>query len=84
MPRIELDLAADDLRTLRGVLIAARATELGEQQRRGNRLSFGYGSDSARDGMSAEVRQLARRIELLDQLLAAVTDAIEAEQADPA
>jgi hypothetical protein len=72
MPRIELELADDDVRTLRGALLAARATELAELQRRGYRLSTGYGSDSARSGMSAEVEQHRRRIELLDRFIEAL------------
>lgn len=72
MPRLDLDLDADDARILRGALLAARATELAEMQRRGYRLSTGYGSDSAREGMTAEVAQWRRRIELLDELLAAL------------
>jgi hypothetical protein len=67
-----LDLDGDDLRVLRGALLAARATELAEVQRRGYRLSTGYGTDSARDGMSAEVAQHRVRIELLDRLIEAL------------
>jgi hypothetical protein len=72
---MRLDLAVDDeeARILRGALLAARATELAELQRRGYRLSTGYGTDSARDGMSAEVSQHRKRIELLDRLIAALT-----------
>lgn len=72
MARIELDLGADDVRILRGALLAARATELAELQRRGYRLSTGYGTDSARAGMSAEVAQHRARIELLDRLIEAL------------
>ena len=72
MARVELDLGADDVRILRGALLAARATELAELQRRGYRLSTGYGTDSARDGMSAEVAQHRARIELLDRLIEAL------------
>ena len=72
MARLELDLDADDAETLRGVLLAAKAAELAEFQRRSSRLSFGYGSDSAREGMSAELVQLRRRRELLEELLAAL------------
>jgi hypothetical protein len=70
--RVDLDLDGDDLRVLRGALLAARATELAEVQRRGYRLSTGYGTDSSREGMSAEVEQHRRRIELLDRLLEAL------------
>jgi hypothetical protein len=70
--RLELDADADDIASLRGALLAARATELAEARRRGDRLSFGYGTDSAREGMSAEVIQARRRYELLDRLIAAL------------
>jgi hypothetical protein len=73
MPRLQLDLEADDVRTLRGVLLAARATELAEAQRRSSRLSFGYGSDSAREDMTSEIAQSRRRAELLDRLIEALT-----------
>jgi hypothetical protein len=74
MARLQLDLDLDDedLQLLRGALLAARAAELSEVHRRGARLSFGYGTDSARDGMSAEVMQARRRHELIDTLLAAL------------
>jgi hypothetical protein len=68
---IPLD-AADDVAALRGALLAARATELAEARRRGDRLSFGYGSESAREGMSAEVVHARRRGEMLDRLIAAL------------
>ena len=81
MPRLDLELDGDDARILRGALLAARATELAEMQRRGYRLSTGYGSDSARAGMTAEVAQWRRRIELLDELLAALERATPGETA---
>ena len=57
--RIDLPIDADDdLRLLRGALLAARATETAELQRRGYRLSTGYGTDSAREGISAEHAKL--------------------------
>ena len=74
-PSIRLDVALDsddELNALRGALLAARASELAEARRRGDRLSFGYGSDAARQGMSAEVSQARRRYEMLDRLLAAL------------
>jgi len=75
--RVAVDLdSEDDLRTLRGAILAARATELSELQRRAGRLSFGYGSDTSRESMDAETRQLRRRIELLDALLALLTGAL--------
>jgi hypothetical protein len=70
--RLDLDADAEDVRALRGALLAARASELAEARRRGDRLSFGYGSESARDGMSAEVVQARRRVEMLDRLIAAL------------
>ena len=72
MPRLELDFEVEDLRVLRGALLAARATELAELHRRGFRHSAGYGSDSAREVMTAEVEQHRRRIELLDRLIEAL------------
>jgi hypothetical protein len=70
--RLDLELDGEEARILRGSLLAARATELAELQRRGYRLSTGYGTDSARDGMSAEVAQHRVRIELLDRLIEAL------------
>lgn len=76
--RLEMDLDEEDLRLLRGALLAARAAELAEQQRRGARLSFGYGTDTAREDMGAEVVQSRRRRELIDELLAALDRAAAA------
>jgi hypothetical protein len=70
--RLDLPIEPDDVPILRGALLAARATELAEMQRRGFRHSAGYGSDSARETMTAEVAQRQRRIELLDRLIAAL------------
>jgi hypothetical protein len=71
--RIELPIESeDDLRALRAALLAARATELAEVRRRSGRLSFGYGTDSARESMSAEVDDRERRWAMLDRLLAAL------------
>ena len=72
MATFDLDLNGDDLEILRGALLAAKAAELAEFHRRAGRLSYGYGSDSAREGMSAELVQLRRRKELLEALLAAL------------
>jgi hypothetical protein len=69
---LRLDLGADDAEALRGALLAARATELAEMQRRDLRQFAGYGSDSARTAMTAEVEHHRRRLELLDRLLAAL------------
>jgi hypothetical protein len=62
----------DDVRLLRGALLAARATELGEVRRRTARPSFGYGTGSQRDSMLVEAAERQRRVELLDGLLAAL------------
>jgi hypothetical protein len=71
--RLELLLQSDEeLRALRGALLAARATELAEVRRRSGRLSYGYGSDSARESMGAEVDDRERRARMLDRLLTAI------------
>jgi hypothetical protein len=62
----------DELRSLRGALLAARATELSEVQRRAQRHNLGYGSESARDSMTDEVANRRRRWEMLDRLIAAI------------
>lgn len=75
MATIRLEIAAsgeEEVAALRGALLAARASELSEARRRGDRLSFGYGSESAREGLSAEVAQARRRYEMVDRLLAAL------------
>jgi hypothetical protein len=77
VPRRTLRLAIpidsdEDLEILRGALLAARATELSEIQRRAGRLSYGYGSDSARDTMNDEVDLHQRRWTMLDRLLEAL------------
>jgi hypothetical protein len=72
---IRLEIQADDedeISALRGALLAARASELAEARRRGDRLSFGYGSDSAREGMTAEIVQARRRYEMLDRVIGAL------------
>jgi hypothetical protein len=71
--RLEIAIESEeDVRTLRSALLAARATELAEVRRRSGRLSFGYGSDSARESMSAEVDDRERRWAMLDRLLSAL------------
>ena len=65
----------EELRALRGALLAARATELSEVQRRAQRHSLGYGTDSQRDSMTAEVDDRRRRWEMLDRLLTAIDEA---------
>jgi hypothetical protein len=75
MHRLDLELDAEEARVLRGALLAARASELGEMQRRGFRRSYEKGSDSARGTMAAEVDHHRRRLELLDRLIEALGDA---------
>ncbi|HEV8488310.1 MAG TPA: hypothetical protein VGQ58_00810 [Candidatus Limnocylindrales bacterium] len=73
--RLEIPIESDeDVRALRAALLAARATELAEMRRRSGRLSWGYGSDSARESMSAEVDDRERRWKMLDRLLAALDE----------
>lgn len=79
--RLEIELDDQDLRLLEGALLTARAAELAEVQRRVGRLSYGYGSDSAREDMNAEVLQSRRRKELIDELLAALGRAAAEETA---
>jgi enoyl-CoA hydratase/carnithine racemase len=63
-----------ELRALRGALLAARASELSEVQRRAQRHGLGYGSDSQRDVMTDEVADRRRRWEMLDRLLTALAE----------
>ena len=73
--RVRIDLpveSEDDVRVLRGALLAARATERAEMERRGFRHSYGKASASAQAGMSAEVQHHRRRIDLLDRLVEAL------------
>ena len=70
--RLRLDVtieSKDDLAALEGALLAARAAELSQIRRRGDRLSFGYGTDTARETMNDEVDQAERRWTMLDRLL---------------
>lgn len=62
----------EDRRALRGALLAARASELSEIQRRSGRHALGYGTDSARESMTDEVAFLRRRWTMLDRLLVAL------------
>jgi len=68
-----------DRQALRSALLAARASELSEIQRRAARHTFGYGSDTARESMTDEVADRRRRWEMLDRLLAALDEAASAE-----
>ncbi|MBA2717751.1 MAG: hypothetical protein H0U52_00720 [Chloroflexi bacterium] len=70
----------EDLRALRGALLAARATELSEIQRRSQRHGLGYGTDSQRDSMTDEVTNLRRRWAMVDRLLAAIDEAVAARE----
>jgi hypothetical protein len=65
----------DELSALHGALLAARASELSQVRRRGDRLSFGYGSDSAREGMNAEVGHAERRWAMIDRLIGVLDEA---------
>jgi hypothetical protein len=71
--RLEVALDTDeDVAALRSALLAARASELAEVRRRNDRLSWGYGSDSAREGMTQEIDARERRWRMVDRLLEAV------------
>ena len=71
--RLEVPIESEEeLAALEGALIAARAAELSQMRRRGDRLAFGYGSDSARETMVDEVDQAERRHAMLDRLLMAL------------
>jgi hypothetical protein len=74
---VRLALDDDERRALRGVLLGARAAELAEVKRRGGRHSFGYGTDSAREAMSAEADDARRKMDLLDRLIAALDAATD-------
>lgn len=79
---LTLRLAVDsdeDVAALRGALLAARATALGEIRRRGGRLSYGYGTESARDSMQSEVDATERRHRMLDRLVTALEEAATRE-----
>ena len=79
--QVSIPLDDDELRALRGALLAARATELSELQRRAGRLNLGYGSDTTREAIGEEVAHLRRRWEMLDRLIAALDDAASTEAA---
>jgi hypothetical protein len=71
--RLEFAIESDEeLAALEGAIIAARATELSQIRRRGDRLAFGYGTDSARETMDDEIDQAERRRAMLDRLLSAL------------
>jgi hypothetical protein len=68
--RLEIPIESDEeLAALEGALLAARASELSQIRRRGDRLAFGYGSDTARETMNDEVDQAERRWTMLDRLI---------------
>jgi hypothetical protein len=74
--RLEIPIASDEeLAALEGALLAARASELSQIRRRTDRLSFGYGSDTARETMNDEVDQAERRWTMLDRLLESLKSA---------
>ena len=77
---IELSIESDDeLAVLEGGLLAARASELSQMRRRGDRLAFGYGTDSARETMTAEVAQAERRWTMLGRLLESLKAASQSD-----
>jgi hypothetical protein len=68
--RLEVQIESDEeLAALEGALLAARAAELSQIRRRADRLSFGYGSDTARETMNDEVDQAERRWTMLGRLI---------------
>ena len=70
---LEVHIESDDeLSALRGALLAAQASELSEARRRGDRLSFGYGTESAREAMGDQVAWAGLRHEMVSRLLAAL------------
>jgi hypothetical protein len=78
--RVEVPIESDDeLAALEGALLAARARELSQMRRRGDRLAFGYGTDAARETMSDDVAEAQRRWTMLDRLLAGIKAARSAE-----
>lgn len=81
--KVTIEIAIDsdeERRALRGALLAARATELSEVQRRSQRHSLGYGTDSQRDAMTAEADDRRRRWEMLDRLITAIDTAREGHE----
>jgi hypothetical protein len=74
--RLELPIESDEeVSALRSALLAARATELTDLNRRAGRHALGYGSDTARDSMTAEAARLRLRHDMLDRLIAALDQA---------
>lgn len=68
----------EEREALHAALLAARAAELSQVRRRSGRLSWGYGSDSARESMADEVDRAELRWTMLDRLITA----LEAEASD--
>jgi hypothetical protein len=78
---LEMPIDSDEeLAALEGALIAARATERSTARRPGDRLSFGYGTDAARETMNDEIDQAERRVTVLDRLLKALDEASSADR----
>jgi hypothetical protein len=68
--RLEIPIESDEeLAALEGAILAARASELSQIRRRADRLSFGYGSDTAREAMNDEVDHAEGRWTMLGRLL---------------
>lgn len=77
---LEVQVESDDeLDALRGALLAAQASELSEARRRGDRLSFGYGTESAREAMGDQVAWAGLRHAMVSRLL----DALDRIEGDP-
>jgi hypothetical protein len=78
--RLEIPIESDEeLAALEGALLAARASELSQIRRRADRLSFGYGTDTARETMNDEVDQAERRWTMLGRLLESLKTASAAD-----
>jgi hypothetical protein len=78
--RLEIPIESDEeLAALEGALLAARASELSQIRRRANRLSFGYGSDTARETMNDEVDHAERRWTMLGRLIQSLKAASAAD-----
>jgi hypothetical protein len=74
--RLEIPIESEEgLAALEGALLAARAAELSQMRRRGDRLAFGYGSDTARETMNDEVDHAERRWTMLGRALESLKSA---------
>ena len=71
--KLELELDDEDVRVLRGSLLAARSAELSELERRAGRHAYGKTTASGLESLSAEVDHHRRRLVLLDRLIDALS-----------